>query len=246
VIAVHVAGRLQWLAYSGTSGDAPWPSPSTIGWPFVVLAGIGAIVMVRGPERAAPHRPTIVFLAAIATQAIALVVVASSRGATTPYLALKMMYLAIYPLSVAAALVVPRRRWTWALVAAGVVLIGMQRPRSVGLAHESTYRAGVWARDNLPPACIDYLVADGDTGAWLHLAVLRNPRTTRRMEDPDTFEPKKAIERWIYPAGLPYAIAEDFNALPRDIRTNVDVLARFDPAAVVKRRGSPRCDRDAR
>ena len=64
-----------------------------------------------------------------------------------------------------------------------------------------------------------------------------NPRAAGRALDDDTFEPKKAIVRWILPDGLPYAIADRFDALPRDIRTNVDVLARFGPAAVVQRRG---------
>jgi len=54
----------------------------------------------------------------------------------------------------------------------------------------------------------------------------------------DTFEPKKALVRWILPGGLPYAITDNFDALPRDIRDNVDVLAQFGSAAVVKRRGS--------
>ena len=44
--------------------------------------------------------------------------------------------------------------------------------------------------------------------------------------------------RWILPGGLPYAITNDLDALPRDIRANVDVVARFGQAAVVKRRGS--------
>jgi hypothetical protein len=157
-----------------------------------------------------------------------------------------MTYLAIYPLAVIPSTAVPRARWTWALVAAGAIVVAAERPRGVGAARESTYRAGVWARDHLPAGCIDYLVANGDTGAWLHLAVLRNPRTTARMADPDTFEPKKAIERWIYPSGLPYAIADDVDALPRDVRTSVEVLARIGRAAVLKRKGPPRCDTDGR
>jgi hypothetical protein len=39
-------------------------------------------------------------------------------------------------------------------------------------------------------------------------------------------------------AGLPFAIADDLAARPKDIRDNVDVLARFGSAAVVKRRGA--------
>ncbi|HXI30920.1 MAG TPA: hypothetical protein VNG89_20925, partial [Vicinamibacterales bacterium] len=54
----------------------------------------------------------------------------------------------------------------------------------------------------------------------------------------ETFEPRKALVRWILPGGLPYAIADDLDALPRDIRGNVDVVAQFGRAAVVKRRGA--------
>jgi len=72
--------------------------------------------------------------------------------------------------------------------------------------------------------------------------VLGNPRAAGRALSEDTFDPKKATVRWILPGGLPYAIAGDFDALPRDIRTNVDVLARFGPAAVVQRRGTSTCE----
>ena len=44
--------------------------------------------------------------------------------------------------------------------------------------------------------------------------------------------------RRILPGSLPYAIADDLDALPRDIRGNVDVLQQFGRAAVVARRGS--------
>jgi hypothetical protein len=47
--------------------------------------------------------------------------------------------------------------------------------------------------------------------------------------------------RWIHPEGLPFAIAGDFDALPKDIRTSVDVIERFGPAAVVRRRGASTC-----
>jgi len=72
--------------------------------------------------------------------------------------------------------------------------------------------------------------------------VLGNPRAAGRSLDDATFDPKKALVRWILPGGLRYAIADDFDRLPRDIRSNVDVLARFGPAAVVQRRGASVCE----
>jgi hypothetical protein len=108
------------------------------------------------------------------------------------------------------------------------------------------YLAGQWARANLPAACIDYLVQDDDSAYWLHLAVLGNPRQTERTRDPATFDPKQALIRWIQPAGLPFAITDDLEALPKDIRSGVDIVRRFGPAAVVARRGRSTCEESNR
>jgi len=233
-------------------GFAIWPTPRTLGWPFIVLAAPG-IAWAAFDRRA---RSAALVFAAIALQGAALVVTGRSTGATTPYLSLKMAYLAIYPLSVAAAVMIahawraPLRpaavsRYAWL----PVVIVSLAAARSLASAPpvtpvitEPVWLAGDWTRTHLPPACIDYLVEDGYTGYWLHLAVLGNPRAAGRALQEDTFDSKKAIVRWILPGGLPYAIADSFEALPRDIRTNVDVLARFGPAAVVQRRGTSACD----
>ena len=37
----------------------------------------------------------------------------------------------------------------------------------------------------------------------------------------------QALVRWIQPAGLPFAIVDDVDALPKDIRTSVDIVERF-------------------
>ncbi|MGH9143125.1 MAG: hypothetical protein ACRD2I_18490 [Vicinamibacterales bacterium] len=192
---------------------------------------------------------------AIALQAAALIVTGRSSGATAPYLTLKMAYLSIYPLSVAAAVAlasawravaspaVARQAWVAvaiALIAASWSAVSAPAPRPV--VTQPAFLAGDWARTRVPPKCVDYLVADGDTAYWLHLAVFGNPRAAGRTLNEETFDPKKAVVRWILPGGLPYAIADDFDALPRDIRTDVDVLARFGPAAVIRRRGVASCD----
>jgi hypothetical protein len=60
--------------------------------------------------------------------------------------------------------------------------------------------------------------------------------------DDATFEPKQAMVRWILPGSLEYAITDDLDSLPRDVRGNIDVVAQFGRAAVVKRRGrSAKC-----
>jgi hypothetical protein len=126
---------------------------------------------------------------------------------------------------------------------AGVIAVRsvIAAPRPKPVVTEPVLRAAEWARQHGSPACIDYLTQDGYTAYWLHLTVFGNPRTSGRAMDDDTFEPKKALVRWILPGGLPYAITDNFEALPRDVRSGVDVLARFGPAAVVKRRGVSKC-----
>jgi asparagine N-glycosylation enzyme membrane subunit Stt3 len=195
-----------------------------------------------------------VLLAATLLQSSALALTA--RTASAPYLALKMFYFAIYPLAVGGAYAVATcadrfahgrsasRYASWIAVLVLLAAVGRSiastAPKPV--LSDSLLEAGRWARDHVPANCVDYLVADDDSAYWLHLAVLRNARTAPRSLASDTFDPHKAVERWILPGGLPYAIAADFGALPHDIRATVDVLARFGAAAVIIRRGAAACD----
>ena len=132
----------------------------------------------------------------------------------------------------------------WLLVGVfGIIVMrtAMQVPRPTPTISEPLLRAGQWARANASPECVDYLVADGYAAYWLHLAVLGNARAAARSLENDTYELPPALVRWIEPGGLPYAIVEDFSALPKDIRDNVDLAARFGRTAVVKRRGAVSC-----
>ena len=83
-------------------------------------------------------------------------------------------------------------------------------------------------------------MSDPFTGYWLHLAVLGNPRMSARTGNPATFDRTAAIVRWLSPGGYPYAIA-DLSTLPSDVRSDLDVVADFGTAAVVKRRGPSSC-----
>jgi len=253
IAIMHAARHMGGLRMAGTGGFAIWPDARLVGRWFAALSAAG--LFVAATERRS--RSVTLLVVAIALQAIALVAAARSSGAAAPYLALKMFYLAIYPLGVGAALAlaavwriaarVPRLRApgvAWALMIA--LAIGVGRPLAAAPKPKPVVTlpvllAAEWARNRMPPACIDYLVADGYAAYWLHLAVFGQPRASGRAMDDDTFEPKKALVRWILPGGLPYAITDDLEALPRDISSNVDVLARFGPAAVVKRRGAATC-----
>ena len=87
-------------------------------------------------------------------------------------------------------------------VALGVARTLAFAPPVTPVVTEAVSLAGDWARTHVPPACVDYLVGDGYTGYWLHLAVLGNPRAAGRALEADTFEPAKAIVR-LDPAGRP-------------------------------------------
>src|SRR5262245_1984998 len=251
IALLHGVRHFSGTSIAGATGFALIPTPAVTGWIFPILGALGTLAAFRN-RRA---RTVPVLLGAIALQAAALIVVARANRAEAPYLALKMFYLAIYPLAVAGAVGVAfvfrsdrARGFSRALpwLPAALLLIPPLRlvattPRPSPVVSNDLRDAGRWARMHVPPACVDYLVADDDSAYWLHLVVLGNPRATKRSLAAETFEPQKALVRWILPGGLPYAIVGDIDALPRDIRTNVDVLARFGPAAVIKRRGESSC-----
>jgi hypothetical protein len=236
---------------AGTGGFVIAPTPAQVGPGFYGLAAIGVVAAALQRRM----RALTLLLVAIAAQAAVLTATARASGAANPYLALKMFYLAIYPMAIAIAVAAaalwrlammraPRLRpaAAWALVLLTTILVARPlavRPRPKPVVTERVLRAGEWARAHVPPACVDYLTQDGYTAYWLHLAVFGQPRASGRATDDDTFEPKKALVRWILPGGLPYAVADDLDALPRDIRSNVDIVAQFGRAAVVRRRGTP-------
>lgn len=250
VALMHAAGRTGAVVIAGTSGYVEPPSMNAVHWGLLMAGCVGLLVAAMRDEA----RVTLLLAGAIGLQSAALVAVARAGAADTPYLALKMSYLAPYPIAVGASLalatawtaVVParRRQWAWAFLALLAIVIAgpvASAPRPQPIVSQAVYDAGQWARANLPPRCVDYFVADSNAAYWLHVAVLGNLRDSARTREKDTFEKTSAIVRWILPGGLPYAIVEDFSALPRDLRTSVDVVSRFGPAAVIKRRGVASC-----
>jgi hypothetical protein len=253
IAAIHASGRMYALVIVRVPGFVAYPTIAMFGWWFLLLAGAGVIAAVM--QRRA--RTTVLLVAAIAVQAAVLYVVATMDGAARPYMALKMAFLVIYPLAVAASLTLA---WAWTAAApvvspysrilpwgiVGVLAIAIGRPlvaatRPKPIVSLPLYQAGQWAREHIAPGCVDYLVNNVYTAYWLHLSVLGNARATPRSGDDDTYQPRQTLNRWILGGGVPYAIAENFDGLPKDIRTSVDVVARFGPAAVVKRRGPSSC-----
>lgn len=258
VASIHVAGRWGWLAIVRTSGAVLEPSLASLGWALPLLAMAGMVAGLR--DRRA--RVTIVLLVLIALQAITLFAIAKAQGASTPYMAFKMVYLAIYPMAAlaAVALASPERAWLsrrrepseskgapgeskgaplgWIVAAMLVALVArpaLNAPRVIPVVDLDLYEAGKWTRANVGQTCVDYLVADAETAYWLHLAVLGNPRASERMIEIDRYDPRMAMAPWITAEGRSYAIA-DLRLLPDEVRSRVDVVAQYGSAAVIRRR----------
>jgi hypothetical protein len=258
VAVIHATGRTGWVSLAATSGAVAQPSVAALGW-WLVALGLGGLAIASVRRE---YRVVIVFAAATAIQAVVLWLVAKRAGAETPYMAIKMTYLAIYP-AIVGAIVALHALSTWstriahvrrlplravqgiawlAVVAVSVTVARHleDRPRPKPAVSEDLWTAGTWARDHLPAHCIDYLVGNEYTAYWLHLAVLGNPRSAARTADDDTFGVQPSMARWLVPDGLKYAVA-DLSVLPAEIRREVDVLQQFGNAAVITRRGRPSC-----
>jgi hypothetical protein len=244
VVVVHSWDRWGWLTIVRTSGAVLSPSLESLGFQLPVLAVIG-IAVAANDARA---RVTIVLLAITALQAVTLYALAKAQGADTPYMAFKMMYLAIYPLAVLAAYAVARlsrgsrahEPLGWLIAAAlliAVVRPAVAAPREIPIVDLDLNAAGQWVRSNDGAACTDYLVAEAETAYWLHLAVLGNPRSGGRMIEIDRYEPRAAIAPWITAEGRTYAIA-DLDLLPEEVRGRVQILRQFGKAAVIARPGA--------
>ena len=240
--STHAAGA----AIIGSSGAVTRPSAANIGVAFAALALVGAMLAVR----AVPSRPVAALLAVTILQALALAALDWRAGSTSFYMPLKMVYLAVLPSAVLGALALasaiaavsfrwPRVRRAMALVPLAVaVLLARGRipvTRQHGPISEPSLAAGLWARGAVPPGCVDYFSRHWLTGYWLHLDVLGNPRLSDRMRA-ETFDFPDVVGKWIAGKGLPYAIVEDYAAVPRDARVDMLVLREFPPAAVVRNR----------
>ena len=106
------------------------------------------------------------------------------------------------------------------------------------------YDAGLWTRDHLPAACVDYLVANEYTAYWLHLAVLGNERMTERSADDDLYLTAPSFARWVQDTASPrYAIAKQ-SVLPAEIRERTRVLYQRGDATVIERQGPTRAGAD--
>jgi hypothetical protein len=250
VAGLYILRHGHWLGMVRTGGAVVWPSASQYGWWFLALSAAGMPLLFT--SRAG--RVTIAVAACLALQTLVLWRLAAASGADTPYLALKMLYFAVGLQAIAACaalswlckpFALPALPWlaVLPLVVVAVRPLATAR-RPTPLMSEDLFRAGTWAREHVPPECVDYLTAGDGTAYWLHLAVLRNRWLAPRTGMDTTYHPRDAIVRWLTPGGLPYAIA-DLPSLPSDVRRDLDIVSSFGTAAVVKRRGPSSCGQRA-
>ena len=233
------------------SGAVTPPSVAVLGAGFLVLVLLGTLLALR------TRRGLLVltFLAVTVLQGGALAVVSARAGSSSYYMAFKMAYLAVVPAAVLAAMPLIRAaEWMTArapraaVLAAGIPLLVAAllvrgripvRPLrgSLSLAANDV---GVWAREHVPPACVDYFSRYWLTGYWLHLDVLGNPRSSDRMAH-ETFDFPDVAARWIEGRGLPYAIVEDMTALPHEIRPDMEPLYQRGSFVLVRNRRAAAC-----
>ncbi|HWI18575.1 MAG TPA: hypothetical protein VNT81_12560 [Vicinamibacterales bacterium] len=240
---LHSWDRWGWMLIVRVSGAVMHPSGETIGWALPVLATIGAVAAFSDTRA----RLTVILLFVIALQALTLFVLAEAQGADTPYMALKMVYLAVYPMAVLGGLalfrLVGRSRladnlgWVVAALLILAVRPAFTAPRPVPVVDLDLYEAGKSLRAQGITTCVDYLVNDAETAYWLHLAVLGNPRASERMREIDRYDPNAAMAPWITAEGRTFAIA-DLRLLPDEIRSRVTLTAQFGHAGVITGRGA--------
>jgi len=254
VVIVHSVGRTAQVSIVSSSGAVVPPSPAVLGWWLPVLS-IGGGLLAMSMRR---QRSAVVFAVAIAMQAAALWLVAAGR---TPYMAIKMTYLAIYP-AIALALIlvdvirhrvaslVPAhigRRAGLAAAWLAVAALGIAarhdlpvRSRMRPVVSDELASAGLWARAHVPVGCVDYLVGNEYTAYWLHLAVLGNPRISARTGNDETFLTQASMGRWLVPGSPRYAIAR-LTVLPAEVRGEVEIRQQYGEAAVIERRTPSAC-----
>jgi hypothetical protein len=249
VSVLHVSTHQGGASILGSAGTVTIPSSQVFGATFVGLACAGALMALR----TVAARTVLVFACAVALQAVALAVLNQLAGSSSLYLPYKMIYLLVLPAAVLAAYALAQlsgllsHRGRLLGVASAIVPLSVALPLMWGrIPHqrfespitESTYAAGLWAREHLPVGCIDYFSHHWLTGYWLHLDVLGNPRVSPRMRV-ETFEFRETVGKWIEGRGLPYAIVEDMSSIPREVRPMMETLQPFGSTAVVRQRPAP-------
>ena len=232
--------------------------PGAIWLAFLLLVSCGGVLAVRPSlarrvDDAGPRRPW--------RQPPALFVVARESGADSPYLARKMAHFAVcrwrrsrccrwraVPLLVRA-----RRRWSpggrlrrlrwtaWIGLDVAVRAWTLELVDGAAIAARDYGRHGSRRSLGTGPRAAGLYRLPGrsdDTSYWLHHAVIGNPDpSAARVGAPVLY--RDALMRWIAGSGLPCAIA-DLAIVPREVRDDLESLARFGYVAVGRSVAPPR------
>lgn len=251
VAAVHVAAHPGAAAILTSAGTVTPPSIAAFGAGFLVCAAAGGVLAFRRGDLAI----VLAFLAGVIAQAGALAWLGGAFRDGSPYMAFKMMYLAVPPAAVLGcdalsrladwlARRVPRARVAAMVapsLAAALMLPGrVPVTRQHGAISSAALDAGLWARDHASTACVDYFSSYWLTGYWLHLDVLGNPRLSDRMRA-ESFDFPDSVGKWIEGRGLPWAFVEDIDRIPRDARVEMEPVYRSGRAAIVRNRRPAPC-----
>ena len=252
-----VAGVHSWIHAEGgriltTAGAVTAPSVDAFGPGFIVLA-IAGVAMVAVRMRSG--LPVVAFLAVVLAQSLALALLAMRAGSPSLYLPFKMMYLVVFPAAVLGALALialsesfaarmPKMRAMSAaaplIVAALIAVPRVPREPQKSPVNEASYAVGLWARENVPPACVDYFSTHWLTGYWLHLDVFGNPRDSDRMRA-ESFEFRDSVGKWLQGRGLPYGFVEDLAHIPRELRPEMIPVHTVGNAALVRNARAADC-----
>lgn len=247
-------------AYVTGEGAVLTPTAEVFSWPLLALGALGLGLSLR--RRAT--LPLLLFLAALLGQAAAFWLIQARAQMISFYLTYKLLYLLPYPLAIFGGVGLawlaslparawpsaPRQAWAGLALALPLVVLGMVAVRKPRLDWPSAirppfYEAGLWARDNLPNGCVDYLFSGGRahwvTGYWLQVSVFGNPVASERtmQQAAKFYQRAKARDRWADPERLPYAIVGDWPDLPRAAKAQSSLLylSTDGESAVVERRG---------
>ena len=253
IAAVHQLTHRDAASILTASGAVTAPSLAVLGVAFLHFAVGGMLDALR--QRAT--RLVSVFLVSTLLTALAL---AGLGGFRSLYMPFKMVYLAVLPGAVLAALLLAhagnafaRRLRRGPVVGAGSALIlavlithePAPVPRMRGSLSLPARDVGLWAHGHVPAACVDYFSKYWLTGYWLHLDVLGNPRLSDRMRQ-ETFDFPDVAAKWIEGRGLPYAIVEDMQAIPREIRSEMTPMYQSGPFVLVRNARPAACAEAAR
>jgi hypothetical protein len=257
IVIVSSINRINSANILNGGGVVIRPSLELFGRPLLILTTLGFILNIRKRR----VWPVLFLIGATLFQSAALLVFEASQSVTDYYYAFKMFHLVIYPMAILAALALdwfwqqvesrlrklPQRGWPKFSVALPLIVLVIATRRDlpwnpVTAVSEPVYQVGLWAKQNLPSSCVDYLVDHWATAYWLHINVLGNPRRTERSHAIVAGAGQQAWPPvWSDADHLPYVIANDWNELSSEDRTNLIVLYQNGSAVAARRAGSITC-----